>query len=165
MALTILKEEPSIPIININDYNINVKASKNEVDLSFTRLVKFIPLRLKDKSQLEYNLNISLVSKTIHQKTAQFYIPTKEDSITSYFIKNKLAEYIKTSKTTYYPIEIIEEKDHFIINTSEGFDLEESTKKHYRMNKKSKKIEAILSPTYFFPTPAMEPSRFNEVKD
>jgi len=165
MALEVLKEEQFIPNISINDYNINVKASKCEVDVYFTRLVEFIPLRFKDKQQLEYNLNIGLVSKTIHTKPAQFYIPTKEDSITSDFVKNKIVKYIKDFNPTYFPLEIIEEKDYFTITTAKEFDLKIGTRKNYRMDKKTKTIEVVLSPTNFFPTPAMKPPIFNEIKD
>ena len=172
MALAILKEEQFIPI-NLDDYSIKVQASKNEVQVNFTRLIKFIPLRHKENSKLEYNLKVSLVDKTVAQKLAQFYFPTKDESITIELIKTKLIDfsalfadsYLKGFENTHYPIEIIEEKDFFTIETSEVSNFKEGTHKQYRMDKRTKTIEVVLTPTYFYPTPAMRPIPLKEVKD
>ncbi|MDW7692643.1 hypothetical protein R9C00_12090 [Flammeovirgaceae bacterium SG7u.111] len=106
------------------------------MEVKLTRLVKFIPFRHKNISNLDYNLKINLVEKTVAQKLEQFYFPTKEDTITSELIERKLADYL------------------------------EGTEKQYRMNKKTNIIELVLSPRNpIYPSLAMEPIPFKEIKD
>ncbi|MEE9364775.1 MAG: hypothetical protein V3U92_19415 [Cellulophaga sp.] len=165
MAVDILKEKQFIPNINLADYSVAYKASKNEVEINFTRLVTYLPLRHKEKPNLNYNLDVSLINKTVAQNSAQFYFPTKEDASTTELVKTKLIASLKDFDTTYYPIEIIEEKDFFTIRTSEVSSFRKDTVKQYRMDKKTKTIEVIVSPTYFYPSPAMEPRRLKEIKN
>ncbi|NRS87564.1 hypothetical protein HNQ02_000471 [Flavobacterium sp. 7E] len=163
IALAILKEKQFIPTINLDEYSTKCKASKNEIKIQFTRLVKFIPL--KHKGNLNYDLNVNLVEQTVTEKPTQFYFPTKEDSITTDLITNKLIDYIKDFDKTHYPIEIIEKEDYFTIRTSNYYNLRTSAQKHYQMDKKTKTIEVIFSPNSFFPSPAAPPPSSKEIKD
>ncbi len=167
IASGILKERQFIPNINLDNYSTTYKASKNEIEVTFTRLVKFIPLRHKEKSNLNYNLNVKLVDKTVDQKTQKFYFPTKEDIIITKLIETKLAGYLDDFEKTYYPIEIIEEKNFFSIRVSDnsGSIPIANTEKRYHMNKTTKIIEEVLSPSIpIYPSPHIKPGSFKEIK-
>ncbi len=165
MALAILKEKQFTPNINPDDYSIESKASKDEVTIKFFRLIKFVPLRHKEESKnYLYDLEVSLVSKTIAQDPTQFYFPTEEDTNTIEFVKNQFTKHLKDSEEINYPIEIVEETDCFIIRTANTHNFDEGSIKHYRMDKKSAAIEVITSLSNFFPNPAPMPIPFNEIK-
>lgn len=167
IASSILEEKQFIPNINLDNYSMTSKASKNEVEVTFTRLVKFIPLRHAKKTTLDYNLNVKLLEKTVAEKIQQFYFPTKEDTIIVKLIETKLAAYLNDTEKTYYPIEIIEEKNFFSIRISDnsGSMSIENTERKYLMNKTTKIIEEVLlPPNPIYPNPDMEPAPFKEIK-
>ncbi len=164
MALAILKEKQFAPTINPDDYSIECQSSKDEVKIKFTRLIKFIPLRHKEESKYQYNLEVNLVNQTINQSPSQFYFPTEEDSNTIEWVKTKFTKHLKDFDETIYPIEIVEEIDCFIIRTSNSYNFEDGSVKHYRMDKKTVVVEIIASSSNFFPSPYAPPIPFNEIK-
>lgn len=164
MALAILKEKQFVPTINPDEYSIECKSSKDEVKIKFTRLIKFIPLRHKEESKYQHNLEVNLVSQTINQSLSQFYSPTEEDSNTIEWVKTKFTKHLKDSDETIYPIEIVEEIDCFIIQTSNSYNFEDGSIKKYRMDKKTAVVEIVTSSSNFFPSPAALPIPFNEIK-
>ena len=164
MALAILKEKQFVPTINPDDYSIECQSSKDEVKIKFTRLIKFIPLRHKEESKYQYNLEANLVSQTINQSPSQFYFPTEEDSNTIEWVKTKFTKHLNDSDETIYPIEIVEEIDCFIIRTSNSYNFEDDSVKHYRMDKKTAVVEIVTSSSNFFPSPDAPPLPFNEIK-
>ncbi|WP_194766058.1 hypothetical protein [Tamlana sp. I1] len=166
MTLAILNENQFSPNIKLDDYNIGYKTNKNEVEATLTRLVKFIPLRHKNTAKLDYDLKINLVKKTVAKNPAHFYSPTEEDNKTTKLIESKLADFLEGADKIDYPIEIIEDHDFFDITHSGSFNLGEYTNKKYRMDKKTKRIKEVISPINpIFPSPAMKPSPFKEIKD
>ncbi|MDW5289474.1 hypothetical protein [Formosa sp. PL04] len=168
MASAILKEEQFIPKINLDDYSITSKSGKNEVEVTLTRLVTFIPLKNKRNFKTYYNLNVNLVDRMVDQKPEQFYFPPEEDAMMSKLIETKAVAYFKTideSDETYYPMEIYEAEDYFNIKIPSSHSLRGNFRKEYHMDKKTKEIEVFLSPNNFFPSPAMPPSTPIEITD
>jgi len=166
MASTILKEKQFIPNIKLDDYHITSKASKNEVNVTLTRVIKFIPLRHKNRAPLDYNLKVNLVEKTVDQKPDNFYFPTPEDTNMTKLVETQLANHLGTTEDIDYPIEIIENDAFFSIKLSGSFNLKTLTKKQYRMDKKTKLIKEIISPVNpIYPSPASRPFPRKEIKE
>jgi hypothetical protein len=165
MALDILKEKRFIPNINLDEYTIQAEASKNEVKIKFMSLVKYTPLRHKGKAKIEHDLNLNLMTQSLAQNPEQFYVSTKEDAMVIELIKSKLLACKKDFEGSFYPIEIIEEKDFFTIYTSDSNDLRGNAyTTFYRLDKETEIIEEVVRPSYFYPSPAMPPIDFNEVE-
>jgi len=164
IALAILKEKQFIPTINPDDYSIKLTASKDEVNIKFERLIKFIPLRNAGESNYQYDLEVNLISKTVNPNLSRFYFPTEEDFNTIKLVKTKFINHLKNAEEIKYPIEIVEKTDYFIISASNSYNFEDSSVKQYRIDKKTTAIEVITSPSHFFPSPAPTPIPFNEIK-
>jgi len=92
LAFDLLNEKHPCLQIESSEYHIKVWRGKNGVIVDFTRLVRYIPLRLA-KANLEYDLIVNLERKSISPfdkkfSEAQFYIPTEQDLEALEFIKN-----------------------------------------------------------------------------
>ncbi|WP_038529383.1 hypothetical protein [Formosa agariphila] len=166
MTLAVLNEKQFSPNIKLDDYSIGYKINKDEVEVTLTRLVTFVPLRHKNTPNLDYNLKVNLVEKTVAENPKHFYYPTDADLVTTKLIETKLADFLEGADKIYYPIEIIEEPDFFNIKHSGRFKLGAYTNITYRMDKKTKRIVAVI-PTInpIYPNPAMQPSPYKEIKD
>ena len=156
MALVILKEKQFSPEINLKEYTITIKSSKKEVLVTFDKLLKFTPLRLKKDVPFYHDLEVNLVSKKVNQDISKFYFPTEEEKAKIQFVKDKLANYFSQSAQKVYPIEIIEELDYYIIKTY-NFTL-------YHLDKRTGKIDKKITEDTLYPTPMSPPLTDTEIK-
>ncbi len=164
MVSEILLENKLDTIIKLDEFRFTAKASKTDMEVGLTRLVKYTAL--KNESQSTFDLAINLVNRSLSYDPERFYVSSKEEAAVIEQIEAQLADYFEESQKPYYPIEIIEKVDCYDIKVS-GVDGSRSYEdQQYRLDKRTKAIEVVdplINPIY--PTPAMPRPPRREIED